>query len=423
MNDVGFAVVDLETTGFNARGHDRIVEVAVVHVDGGGRITGTWETLVNPRRDLGPVSVHRVRAAEVRRAPTFDQIAGQLVSLLRGRVIAAHNAGFECRFLRAEFERLGLAVPALDRFALCTMQLASEFLPGAGRSLADCCAAIDVEIGEAHRASADAIATAKLLAAYLQQDPHAPFWRERAQAARSVAWPPLREANVEWVRRGEADRAAPHFLQRIAEGLPPFAGPAEQNEYLALLDRCLLDRHLSEHEKDALVDLAEELRIPRSACEALHLQYFEALARVAWADHHLTADEKHELESVAVLLAIPPNVLAAALAGPPPDLPSRQERKLTTDAFRLEPGDKVVLTGEMRRPREEWHRELERLGFVPWGAVTRQVKLLAAADPDSLSGKARKARDYGIPIVDERGLETLIRATPGSFVTAPGPTL
>ena len=45
---------------------------------------------------------------------------------------------------------------------------------------------------------------------------------------------------------------------------------------------------------------------------------------------------------------------------------------------------------------------------MPWDAVTRKVKLVAAADPDSLSGKARKARDYGIPIVDEAGLAAIL---------------
>lgn len=275
-------------------------------------------------------------------------------------------------------------------------------------------AVVDVEIGEAHRAAADAVATAKLLASYLQQDAHAPYWEECAHAARNVAWPSLQAANVEWIRRGAASDSAPHFLQRIAEGLPPFAGPAEQNEYLALLDRCLLDRHLSEHEKDALVDLASELRIPRSVCDDLHRRYFEQLVRAAWADHQLTPDEKHELESVAVLLDVPCEALAVALSGPPAGLQPREERKLATAAFRLEPGDKVVLTGEMRRPREEWHRYLEGQGFVPWGAVTKKVKLLVAADPDSLSGKARKARDYGIPIVDERGLETLVATGTGT---------
>ena len=57
--------------------------------------------------------------------------------------------------------------------------------------------------------------------------------------------------------------------------------------------------------------------------------------------------------------------------------------------FALEPGDRIVLTGEMSRPRSDWRRELEASGFVPFDAVTKKVKLVVAADPDSLSGKAR----------------------------------
>lgn len=34
------------------------------------------------------------------------------------------------------------------------------------------------------------------------------------------------------------------------------------------------------------------------------------------------------------------------------------------------------------------------------GVVSRKTTIVVAADPDSISGKARKARDLGIPIVD-----------------------
>jgi DNA polymerase-3 subunit epsilon len=81
-------------------------------------------------------------------------------------------------------------------------------------------------------------------------------------------------------------------------------------------------------------------------------------------------------------------------------------------AFALAAGDYIVLTGDMLRSRDEWQGELQNRGFVPWNAVTKKVKLLAAADPDSLSGKARKARDYGIPIVGEQGLADLLERMP-----------
>ena len=70
MPGSGFAVIDFETTGLFPGGHDRVVEVAVVHADPHGTITGRWDTLVNPGRDLGPQSIHRIRAADVLDAPT-----------------------------------------------------------------------------------------------------------------------------------------------------------------------------------------------------------------------------------------------------------------------------------------------------------------------------------------------------------------
>lgn len=44
-----------------------------------------------------------------------------------------------------------------------------------------------------------------------------------------------------------------------------------------------------------------------------------------------------------------------------------------------------------------------------WPTVTMQVSLVIAADVDSESTKARKAREYGIPIVDEAWLDRAIR--------------
>jgi DNA polymerase III subunit epsilon len=46
--------------------------------------------------------------------------------------------------------------------------------------------------------------------------------------------------------------------------------------------------------------------------------------------------------------------------------------------------------------------------------MIKKVKLVVAADPDSLSGKARKARDYGITIVSEAGLVSLLGAAGGA---------
>ncbi len=62
----------------------------------------------------------------------------------------------------------------------------------------------------------------------------------------------------------------------------------------------------------------------------------------------------------------------------------------------------------MSRPRDEWIGDLAARGLAVWPGVTKKVRLVVAADPDSQSGKARKARDYDIAIVDEAGLISLL---------------
>lgn len=88
---------------------------------------------------------------------------------------------------------------------------------------------------------------------------------------------------------------------------------------------------------------------------------------------------------------------------------SRGPSAVSTSAS-LSLGEAVVLTGEMHQPRAQWESTLIGLGYVVKPAVSKTVKLVIAADPDSLSGKAKKARDYGIPIVGEAWLLELTNA-------------
>lgn len=411
MAGAGFAIIDFETTGFNAKG-DRVVEVAVVHADPTGEVTGLWDTLVNPGRDVGATRVHGITAGEVLRAPTFAQIAPRLVELLAGRVLVAHNASFDTRFLVADLSRAGYAINPTEH-TLCTMRLARELLPGSRRALSDCCDAFDIVIEDAHRASSDALATARLLACYIETYPDAQYWSQMVDRAARFDWPPLAILDADWVAREVAAAPTPTFLQRIAARMPDHSGPHEHSEYLALLDRCLLDRAISRHESDQLVELAEDLGIGQSQAVALNRRYFDSLVQVAWEDGVLTTTERADIVTVGALLQIDAGAVEGAMVEP-----TGLKRGEEFPAFAaLEPGDLVVLTGEMQRKREDWEEDLRNHGLTPWGAVTRKVRLVVAADPDSISGKARKARDYGIPIVDELTLRRMLDSA-GSVVNA-----
>jgi DNA polymerase-3 subunit epsilon len=178
----GYAVIDFETTGFVPERSDRVVEVGLVLTDDHGAIQDEWTTLVNPHRDLGATGIHGITVAQVMRAPEFGQIAPQLVSMLRGRAVVAHNASFDMRFLHSELNRCGHRLPTKPE-ALCTMKWARRVIGTA--KLADCCRAVGIELTGAHEALADARATAHLLSYLVTQAGQDTAWITEAARARS----------------------------------------------------------------------------------------------------------------------------------------------------------------------------------------------------------------------------------------------
>ncbi|AHH95912.1 exonuclease, RNase T and DNA polymerase III [Kutzneria albida DSM 43870] len=400
----GFAVIDVETTGLSADRHDRVVEVAVVRLDAGGQPEGEWCTLVNPQRDMGPQHIHRISAAQARLAPTFADIAGDLAAQLAGRVLVAHNLPFDARFVQAEYARLGSVAELAVAPGLCTMRLATELLDSPSRKLAACCAVAGVPLTNAHSALYDARAAAGLLRYFLRDN--GSTWQHLVDQALVWPWPVLPEPCGRRLLRGHTPRAPIHFLARLVDRLPRVTEPPNADAYLAVLDNALLDRHVSDTEQDALVDTATALGLDREQVLGLHWNYLLGLARAAWADEVVTAAERADLVLVARLLGLAEQDVELAL-----------EQTLgqgdAHERFRLLPGDQVVFTGQTSvRPREQWEQVARERGLRVHGGVTKRTRLVIAADPDSASGKAAKARTYGIPIVTEQAFERLLTDLP-----------
>lgn len=394
-----YAVIDIETTGFSPAHHHRILEVGVVLVDDAGGVVYEWETLVNPERDIAATEVHGLTAADVYAAPTFGQIAGELKSLLAGRVPVAHNLAFDGPFLAAEFARVGYPVPLTTTSGLCTMRLASCYLPDGRRTLEACCTCIGCRIECAHAALDDARATAQLLSHYMRTDgAFLDSWGDIIHAAQTSEWPAVSASAVTRVSRSCAQAGrGQHFLGRLASRAPRSEVHPEANSYLALLDRALLDRQISRHEEDELVAAAEMMGLSREDAVALHRLYLGALGKLALEDGVVTPSERADLGLVATMLGLTDDDVEAALV-------VRQgatSAACSVGAFRLSQGDAVVFTGEaLGVERSELEYQARSLGLRVTGAVSGKTKLVVAADPDSISGKARKARDLGIPIVD-----------------------
>jgi DNA polymerase-3 subunit epsilon len=400
-----YAVVDLETTGMRTSWHDRVLEIAVVRLDESGRTIDEWCTLVNPDRDLGPQEIHGITAAEARRAPRFADLAGQVAERLAGHTVVAHNLIFDAGFLTAEFAELGYQVPVEPGRGLCTMRLAGHFLPTAARSLQACRSAAGLGRHRAHSALHDARAAAELFAFYLRQAGRPAPWAALVDEAQRVRWPAMVRNDLPPVTRRRAEDREPHFLTRLVDRLPRLRDP-QGDAYLDLLDRALLDRHISATEADHLAATADRLGLARADVEGLHRGYLTSLAVVALQDQVLTAAERRDLDAVAGLLGLTTGDVDRSLAeADGAAAPAREQ-------WRLSAGDLVVFTGSMTPAREVWEETARRHGLDVGGNVTKKTRLLVAADPDTMSGKAKKAHQYGIPIVHPTAYRTMLDEMP-----------
>lgn len=408
----GIAVVDFETTGLVPERSDRVVEVGVVLADDRGRVEHEWTTLVNPRRDIGASHVHGIRAADVLDAPDFAEVSHHLLELTAGRAVVAHNATFDMRFLQAELQRAGYVISTRP-VAVCSMKWAGRLIGPA--KLEHCCEALGIQLHEAHSALADARATAELVSHLLRLSGAGSGWHQDVDASRSYIWPtsgggatPPRS-----VARGRQVLDPDQWLDTVLKAAWIPGTPEDEASYLLVLDRALLDRSVSLTEGRELAAAARTGGLTPSTVERLHLTYLQALAVEAVADGVVTDSERADLAAVARSLGlqeadIDRSLLAATDVAVGPRDSARE--------FELKAGDRIVFTGEMRRPRDEWIDAIVAVGLAS-GGVSKSTKLVVSADPDSLSGKAAKARQYGIPVVGEDAFHRMLldyRNTTGS---------
>ena len=129
----GYAVLDIETSGLNAR-YDRVLQIAVTQMRADGAIERTWSTLLDPGVDPGLVEVHGLTPERLAGSPGFPDVAGTVCELVDGRLLVAHNARFDWEFLASEADRSRTRLPVESR--LCTIALTRRLdLPVLGMSL------------------------------------------------------------------------------------------------------------------------------------------------------------------------------------------------------------------------------------------------------------------------------------------------
>lgn len=368
--DGRIAVIDVETTGiYNV---DRIVEVAIVTLDCEGNICDEFETMVQPLRDVGATWIHGIDAGMLRGAPTFADVAQHVAARVDGAVVAGHNVRFDMRMIGNELTTAGIDIDwgfGLDtlRATRCKLEVA--------------CAEHEIEFVGAHRALIDARATAELLAVTR------PFYDDRytPAIARPLHVTPLRVCPREG--RREVLPPAP-YLAALARGVHSSVDVAP---YVQLLGVAMADLRITRAEQSELRALANELGLDDRAIARAHREFMNGLIEAALEDQMVTDEEHEQLCRAAAVLDI--NV---------EDVVSRTDPyRAAVVETRLTAGTSVCFTGQGKLDgvlisREDQEAMARQHGLVVAKSVTSKgPDLVVAADGDSRSEKARKARQAG----------------------------
>jgi DNA polymerase-3 subunit epsilon len=156
-------IFDTETTGFDPKTGDRLVEIGCIELVDRRETGQTFHAYFNPERDMPAAAeaVHGLSIQFLSDKPLFATRVDDLLEFLGDAPLVAHNAVFDFGFVNAELARAGR--PALDMARMCcTVQMARKLHPGAKHSLDALCTRYGID--RSHRVKHGALLDAELLA-------------------------------------------------------------------------------------------------------------------------------------------------------------------------------------------------------------------------------------------------------------------
>lgn len=162
-----YAIIDLETTGLSPDKGDRIIEIGIIIVDAAYNVISVHETLINPRRPVALTHVHGIDDRMVANAPTIEDVNDDVLALLHNRIVVAHNAMFEQRFLNSELVGRDLT----SNNFLDTLKYARLITPTENHKLGTIAEFYGVPYVDSHTAMGDVIITRQVLSRMLPAHP------------------------------------------------------------------------------------------------------------------------------------------------------------------------------------------------------------------------------------------------------------
>ena len=175
-----YSIIDIETTGgkFN---EERITEIAIFKINDKGN-TIKYHKLINPQKKIQPFvkKLTGISNEMLIDKPIFSDLAVEIDEFTKGSIFVAHNASFDYRVLKKEFDRIN---KKFRRKTLCTIELSKKVFPDKkSYSLGKLVSSLGIDIKNRHRADGDAEATLHLfkkISKYLKKKEFLIFLRDK----------------------------------------------------------------------------------------------------------------------------------------------------------------------------------------------------------------------------------------------------
>jgi ATP-dependent DNA helicase DinG len=164
-----FVVIDVETTGNLPKKTDRIIQIGMILIEN-GQIVDEFSTYLTPDRNIPSfiTQLTGIDAKTVQGAPRFEDVAPQILTMLEGATLVAHNASFDVSFLDAELENAGYN--SYQGLILDTVEMARILYPTLdGYRLTDLATYFHIEHDRPHQADSDTFVTAMIFIEMLKK--------------------------------------------------------------------------------------------------------------------------------------------------------------------------------------------------------------------------------------------------------------
>lgn len=381
-NKPGFAVLDFETGGLGD--WEDILEIGVVLLDSNYVIESEFTTLATSHRRIRNPWAHGIDEPQLEGSPDADIAFAELMSILAGRYVVAHNASFEKRSIIYHAEQYGsIGKDMAQAVFIDTMPIAQE-LTGK-RKLTMVTDALNIPHLQAHAALSDAAATAMLLQIAAERK------SEKLELALVKATP--------WPMRFQRARRLPSIYRLSAEDLLKLRsawlkdvsyGDVERESfaYSELVARYSLNFRLSAEEKAVLSEVIASESLSAAAVRRTHEAVYATMETVAFPSKHLPK-RKYLLSRLANDLGFPK---------------TEDEVVGNGDGVELLPANAtLMLSGALSSNQTELQKFYARKGHT----ITKKLQeasIIVVGHHDTTNKQVIEARKLGLPVISEISL-------------------